>query len=191
MSGIDAESLDVIKDFYDSIFQTTVPASGPKAAEMAKLIENVFRFVNVSMINELAILAAALGVDAWEAIDAAAPKPFGFTRFTPGPGVGGHCHEAQASTPTAWRRSVIDTAPGCGPDMPDRPHHHRTKGCRLPHNTPDGPSGKSAKGQHRSDRTLSQTSEDATRHPSSGPGGHPLPNPGQAADRRSRHDGRQ
>ncbi|MFF4403045.1 nucleotide sugar dehydrogenase [Streptomyces sp. NPDC001404] len=91
VSGIDATSLDVIKRFYDSIFQTTVPVSGTKVAEMAKLIENTFRLVNISLVNELARHAAPLGVNVWEAIDAAATKPFGFTRFTPGPGVGGHC----------------------------------------------------------------------------------------------------
>ncbi|MEU7093059.1 nucleotide sugar dehydrogenase [Kitasatospora aureofaciens] len=91
VSGIDATSLDVIKNFYDGIFETTVPVSGTKVAEMAKLIENVFRFVNISLVNEMATLAAPLGVNIWEAIDAAATKPFGFTRFTPGPGVGGHC----------------------------------------------------------------------------------------------------
>ncbi|MFI1727398.1 nucleotide sugar dehydrogenase [Streptomyces sp. NPDC020489] len=91
VSGIDATSLGAIKSFYDGIFQTTVPVSGPKVAELAKLIENTFRFVNISMINEMAMLATALGVNIWEAIDAAATKPFGFTRFTPGPGIGGHC----------------------------------------------------------------------------------------------------
>lgn len=91
VSGIDARSLDVIKGFYDGIFQTTVPMSGTKVAELAKLLENTFRFVNISMVNELATLAAPLGVDIWEAIEAAATKPFGFMRFTPGPGVGGHC----------------------------------------------------------------------------------------------------
>ncbi|MGI5484957.1 nucleotide sugar dehydrogenase [Streptomyces lavendofoliae] len=91
VSGIDTKSLDVIKGFYDGIYQTTVPVSGPKVAELAKLIENTFRLVNISMINELATLAKPLGVNIWEAIDAAATKPFGFTRFTPGPGVGGHC----------------------------------------------------------------------------------------------------
>lgn len=91
VSGIDATSLGVIKDFYDGIFQTTVPVSGPKVAELAKLLENTFRFVNISMINEMAMLADALGVNIWEAIDAAATKPFGFTKFTLGPGVGGHC----------------------------------------------------------------------------------------------------
>ncbi|MFF4104326.1 nucleotide sugar dehydrogenase [Streptomyces sp. NPDC001903] len=91
VSGIDATSLEVIKEFYDGIFHTTVPVSGPKVAELAKLIENTFRLVNISMINELATLTARLGVNIWEAIDAAGTKPFGFTRFTPGPGVGGHC----------------------------------------------------------------------------------------------------
>lgn len=91
VSGIDATSLDAIKGFYDGIFQTTVPVSATRVAEMAKLIENVFRFVNICLVNEMATLAAGLGVNIWEAIDAAATKPFGFTRFTPGPGVGGHC----------------------------------------------------------------------------------------------------
>ncbi|MEU6632843.1 nucleotide sugar dehydrogenase [Streptomyces parvus] len=91
VSGIDAKSLDVIKAFYDGIFQTTVPVSGPKVAELAKLLENTFRLVNISLMNELATLTAPLGVNLWEAVDAAATKPFGFTRFTPGPGVGGHC----------------------------------------------------------------------------------------------------
>ncbi|WP_327733422.1 nucleotide sugar dehydrogenase [Streptomyces nojiriensis] len=91
VSGIDATSLEVIKEFYDGVFHTTVPVSGPRVAELAKLLENTFRLVNISMINELATLTDRLGVDIWEAIDAAATKPFGFTRFTPGPGVGGHC----------------------------------------------------------------------------------------------------
>ncbi|MFJ4940645.1 nucleotide sugar dehydrogenase, partial [Streptomyces pseudovenezuelae] len=91
VSGIDATSLDVIKGFYDGIFQTTVAVSGPKVAELAKLLENTFRFVNISMINEMAMLADALDVNIWEAIDAATTKPFGFMKFTPGPGVGGHC----------------------------------------------------------------------------------------------------
>ncbi|MFD9619727.1 nucleotide sugar dehydrogenase [Streptomyces virginiae] len=91
VSGIDAVSLEVIKEFYDGIFLTTVPVSGPRVAELAKLIENTFRLINISMINELATLTDRLGVNIWEAIDAADTKPFGFTRFTPGPGVGGHC----------------------------------------------------------------------------------------------------
>ncbi|MFF3747526.1 nucleotide sugar dehydrogenase [Streptomyces kronopolitis] len=91
VSGIDAKSLYAIKGFYDGIFQTTVPVSGPKVAELAKLLENTFRLVNISLVYELAMLAEPLGMNVWEAIDAAATKPFGFTRFTPGPGVGAHC----------------------------------------------------------------------------------------------------
>ncbi len=65
--------------------------STPRAAELAKLLENTFRHVNIALVNELAMFAADLDIDVWEAIDAAATKPFGFMRFTPGPGVGGHC----------------------------------------------------------------------------------------------------
>lgn len=91
VSGIDAPSLDVIRGFYNTLVETTVPVSGTKVAELAKLIENTFRHVNIALVNEMAMLARPLGVSAWEAIDAAASKPFGFMRFTPGPGVGGHC----------------------------------------------------------------------------------------------------
>ncbi|MET7611922.1 nucleotide sugar dehydrogenase [Streptomyces seoulensis] len=91
VSGIDTASLDVIKDFYDSLLDTTVPVSGTRVAELTKLIENTFRHVNIALVNEMAMLAKALGVNIWEALDAAATKPFGYMRFAPGPGVGGHC----------------------------------------------------------------------------------------------------
>ncbi|MFE7358030.1 nucleotide sugar dehydrogenase [Streptomyces sp. NPDC057543] len=91
VAGIDAASLDVVKGFYDGLVETTVPVSGPKVAELTKLIENTFRHVNIALVNEIAMLSRPLGVNAWEAIDAAASKPFGYMRFTPGPGVGGHC----------------------------------------------------------------------------------------------------
>jgi nucleotide sugar dehydrogenase len=65
--------------------------SSPREAELAKLLENTFRHVNIALVNELAVFAHQLGIDIWEVIDAAATKPFGFMRFTPGPGVGGHC----------------------------------------------------------------------------------------------------
>lgn len=91
VSGVDAASLAVIRDFYDTIVDTTVPVPSPREAELAKLLENTFRHVNIALVNEVAIFAHELGIDVWEAIDAAATKPFGFMRFTPGPGVGGHC----------------------------------------------------------------------------------------------------
>ncbi len=91
VSGTDPASLDRVKRFYDSLVDTTVPVSSPREAEMAKLLENTFRHVNIALVNELAVFANALGVNVWESIDAAATKPFGFMKFTPGPGVGGHC----------------------------------------------------------------------------------------------------
>jgi len=91
VSGVDAESLAQVQEFYDQIVNRTIPVSSPKTAELTKLLENTFRHVNIALVNELAIFAAQLGIDTWEAIDAASTKPFGFMRFQPGPGVGGHC----------------------------------------------------------------------------------------------------
>jgi UDP-N-acetyl-D-glucosamine dehydrogenase len=91
VSGVNASSLVAVQRFYDSIVDKTVPVSHPREAELTKLIENTFRHVNVALVNELAMFAAELGVDVWEALDAASTKPFGFMRFNPGPGVGGHC----------------------------------------------------------------------------------------------------
>lgn len=102
VSGIDPASLAAVKGFYDTIVEQTVPVSSPKVAEMVKLLENTFRHVNIALVNELAMFASDLGVDVWEAIDAASTKPFGFMRFTPGPGVGGHCLPIDPSY-LSWR----------------------------------------------------------------------------------------
>lgn len=91
VSGIGHNSLDRVKRFYDALVNSTVPVSTPKEAELTKLLENTFRHVNIALVNELAVFANELGVNVWEAIDAASTKPFGFMKFTPGPGVGGHC----------------------------------------------------------------------------------------------------
>ncbi|HEV7896219.1 MAG TPA: nucleotide sugar dehydrogenase [Planosporangium sp.] len=91
VSGVGAASTDALVAFYGTLTSTPVPVSSPKVAELAKLIENTFRHVNVALVNEIAIYAHELGIDIWEAVDAASSKPFGFMRFTPGPGVGGHC----------------------------------------------------------------------------------------------------
>ncbi|VXB26168.1 nucleotide sugar dehydrogenase [Frigoribacterium sp. 9N] len=91
VSGMDAASLLRVQGFYDELVETTVPVSGTKEAELTKLLENTFRHVNIALVNELAIFAHQLGVDVWESIEAASSKPFGFMKFTPGPGVGGHC----------------------------------------------------------------------------------------------------
>ncbi|MFN2606290.1 MAG: nucleotide sugar dehydrogenase, partial [Acidimicrobiales bacterium] len=102
VSGIDARSLEAVRGFFDDLVERTVPVSGPKVAEMVKLLENTFRHVNVALVNELAMFAGEMGVDVWEAVDAASTKPFGFMPFTPGPGVGGHCLPIDPSY-LSWR----------------------------------------------------------------------------------------
>jgi len=102
VSGIDAASLEAVQGFYDSLIEATVPVADVKVAELVKLLENTFRHVNVALINELAMFAGEMGIDIWEAIDAAATKPFGFMTFTPGPGVGGHCLPIDPSY-LSWR----------------------------------------------------------------------------------------
>lgn len=91
VSGIDEASLAKVKALYDDLVERTVPVSGTKEAELTKLLENTFRHVNIALVNELAIFANQLDVDIWESIEAASTKPFGYMKFTPGPGVGGHC----------------------------------------------------------------------------------------------------
>jgi UDP-N-acetyl-D-glucosamine dehydrogenase len=78
-------------DIYGHVCDTLVPVSTPEVAELSKLLENIFRSVNIALVNEMAMLADRMDIDIWEVIDAAATKPFGFTRFDPGPGMGGHC----------------------------------------------------------------------------------------------------
>jgi UDP-N-acetyl-D-glucosamine dehydrogenase len=102
VSGADSASLDAVKGFYDSLVDHTVPVSGPKVAELVKLLENTFRHVNIALVNELAMFAGDMRIDVWEAIDAASTKPFGYLRFTPGPGVGGHCLPIDPSY-LSWR----------------------------------------------------------------------------------------
>ena len=91
VSGINEESLSMIKEFYEKIIDTVITVSGTKEAEMVKLLENTYRHVNIALINELAILCNMLDIDIWEVVNAAKTKPFGFESFRPGPGVGGHC----------------------------------------------------------------------------------------------------
>jgi UDP-N-acetyl-D-glucosamine dehydrogenase len=91
VSGIDDRSLACVSSFYESIVDRVVPVKGTKEAELAKLLENTFRHVNIALVNELAVYAHELGIDIWDVIGAASSKPFGYMAFTPGPGVGGHC----------------------------------------------------------------------------------------------------
>lgn len=91
MGGITQACGEVAATWYEGAIQTIHRVSSAEAAEMAKLLENTFRMINIGLVNELAIICEHLGVDVWEVIDAAATKPFGFMKFTPGPGLGGHC----------------------------------------------------------------------------------------------------
>jgi UDP-N-acetyl-D-glucosamine dehydrogenase len=102
VSGINPASLAMVQAFYASVVEKTVPVSDPKVAELAKLLENTFRHVNIALVNELAVYAHDLGIDVWEAIGAASSKPFGYMRFVPGPGVGGHCLPIDPSY-LSWR----------------------------------------------------------------------------------------
>jgi UDP-N-acetyl-D-glucosamine dehydrogenase len=91
IGGITADCAEVAEAWYSGAIKTVVPVSSAEAAEMAKLLENTFRMINIGLVNELAIMCERLGVDVWEVIEAASTKPFGFMKFTPGPGLGGHC----------------------------------------------------------------------------------------------------
>lgn len=91
MGGITPACMAAGKALYESAIQRVVPVSSPEAAEMAKLLENTFRAVNIGLVNEVLLMCDRLGLNAWEVIEAAATKPFGFMKFTPGPGLGGHC----------------------------------------------------------------------------------------------------
>ena len=91
MGGITPACSEVASTWYAQALETVVPVSSTEVAEMSKLLENTFRMINIGLVNELALMCDRLGVDVWEVIDAAATKPFGFMKFTPGPGLGGHC----------------------------------------------------------------------------------------------------
>jgi UDP-N-acetyl-D-glucosamine dehydrogenase len=91
VGGLDTQASELACALYGSIFNRTVPVSSPAAAEMTKLLENIYRCVNIALVNELKLLSLRMGIDIWEVIDAASTKPFGFHPFYPGPGLGGHC----------------------------------------------------------------------------------------------------
>jgi UDP-N-acetyl-D-glucosamine dehydrogenase len=91
IGGVNQTATEMARAVYGTIFRKTVPVSTPAAAEMTKLLENIYRCVNIAMVNELKLLCLRMGIDIWEVIEAAKTKPFGFHAFYPGPGLGGHC----------------------------------------------------------------------------------------------------
>ena len=102
VAGVGDRSLRAVEAFYGSLVERVVPVGSTAEAELVKLLENTFRHVNIALVNELAMYASDLGIDVWTAIDAASTKPFGYMRFTPGPGVGGHCLPIDPSF-LSWR----------------------------------------------------------------------------------------
>ena len=125
VGGITPACNEVATRFYSSTIDTVVPVSSPEAAELVKLLENTFRSVNIGLVNEMAIVCERLGVDVWEVIDAAATKPFGFMKFTPGPGIGGHCipldphYLAWKMRSLNYKTRFIDLASEINSAMPD------------------------------------------------------------------------
>ena len=132
-SGVDDASLTTVDAFFGALVDRTVPVGSPAEAELVKLLENTFRHVNIALVNELAMFARDLDVDVWRAIDAASTKPFGFMRFTPGPGVGGHCLPIDPSY-LAWRVKqhlghtfrFVELANDVNEHMPDYVHERVT-----------------------------------------------------------------
>ncbi|MFD5208686.1 nucleotide sugar dehydrogenase [Streptomyces anulatus] len=145
VSGVDTVSLERVTDFYRSIVDTTVQVRSCRTAEMAKLLENTFRHVNIALVNELATFAHDLDVDVWEAIDAAATKPHGFLRFVPGPGVGGHCLPIDPSYLSWWAERTagrtlrfVELANDVNGHMPDYVVRRLTDGLRQRGKTVEG-----------------------------------------------------
>jgi UDP-N-acetyl-D-glucosamine dehydrogenase len=108
VSGLTDACLKRAVDFYSAVCDEVVEVSTLEAAELSKLLENVFRSVNIAMVNELAMLCDRMDIDVWEVVEAAATKPYGFMRFTPGPGMGGHCLPVDPFY-LAWKAREYDT----------------------------------------------------------------------------------
>ncbi len=125
LGGVTPACVDVATALYKACIDRVVPVTSPEAAELVKLLENTFRAVNIGLVNEIAIMCDKLGVDVWEVIDAAATKPFGFMKFTPGPGIGGHCipldphYLAWKMRTLNYKTRFIDLASEINSSMPD------------------------------------------------------------------------
>lgn len=125
VGGLTPACTEVAVALYSSCIDTVVPVSSSESAELVKLLENTFRAVNIGLVNEMAIVCDLLGVNVWEVIDAAATKPFGFMKFTPGPGIGGHCipldphYLAWKMRTLNYKTRFIDLASEINSEMPE------------------------------------------------------------------------
>ncbi len=109
VGGLTEACAERAESLYGLVCEEIVPVSSPEAAELTKLLENIFRSVNIALVNELAMLTDRMGIDIWEVVDAAATKPYGFMRFEPGPGMGGHCLPVDPFY-LSWRAREFDMA---------------------------------------------------------------------------------
>jgi len=107
VGGVTPRCRRVAKTLYDQIVVKTIPVSSPKVAEATKLMENIFRSVNIAMVNEMKMIFDRMGIDVWEVVEAASTKPFGFMTFLPGPGYGGHCIPVDPFY-LAWKAKEVD-----------------------------------------------------------------------------------
>lgn len=107
VGGITANCTELAQAYYSAAIETVIPVSSARVAEMTKLLENTFRAVNIGLVNEIAIMCEKLNMNVWEVIDAAATKPFGFMRFLPGPGLGGHCIPVDPHY-LSWKLKTLD-----------------------------------------------------------------------------------
>jgi UDP-N-acetyl-D-glucosamine dehydrogenase len=107
LGGLTPECAQRARELYSLVCEQIVEVSSPEAAELTKLLENIFRSVNIALVNEMAMLTDRMGIDIWEVVDAAATKPYGFMRFEPGPGMGGHCLPVDPFY-LAWRAREFD-----------------------------------------------------------------------------------
>ena len=107
VGGLTSDCHELATALYRSVIDTVVEVSSPEAAELTKILENTFRAVNIGLVNEMAVIADRLGIDIWEVVDAASTKPYGFMRFTPGPGLGGHCIPIDPQY-LAWKMRTLE-----------------------------------------------------------------------------------
>ena len=107
VGGITTSCTELAQAYYSAAIETVIPVSSARVAEMTKLLENTFRAVNIGLVNEIAIMCEKLNINVWEVIDAAATKPFGFMRFLPGPGLGGHCIPVDPHY-LSWKLKTLD-----------------------------------------------------------------------------------
>jgi UDP-N-acetyl-D-glucosamine dehydrogenase len=107
VGGITPTCTELAQAYYGAAIEKVIPVSSPRVAEMTKLLENTFRAVNIGLVNEIAIICEKLSIDVWEVVDAAATKPFGFMRFLPGPGLGGHCIPVDPHY-LSWKLKTLD-----------------------------------------------------------------------------------